>query len=81
MISKIIKLFLQKKKELLLRQQLVYIFQKKLITELKKKINFVYITLHVNGGTFLPIKTENIFEHNMHSEFGTISKKSAGSNK
>ena len=45
--------------------------------ELKKKINFVYITLHVNGGTFLPIKTDNIFEHNMHSEFGNISEQSA----
>jgi S-adenosylmethionine:tRNA ribosyltransferase-isomerase len=33
--------------------------------------------LHVNGGTFLPIKAENVFEHSMHSEFGTISKKSA----
>ena len=52
-------------------------FSKKLFAELKKKINFVYITLHVNGGTFLPIKTENIFEHNMHSEFGTISEESA----
>ena len=52
-------------------------FSKKLFAELKKKINFVFITLHVNGGTFLPIKTENIFEHNMHSEFGTISEQSA----
>ena len=52
-------------------------FSNKLFAELKKKINIVYITLHVNGGTFLPIKTENVFNHSMHSEFGIISKKSA----
>ncbi len=52
-------------------------FSDKLFAELKKKVNFVYVTLHVNGGTFLPIKTKNVFEHNMHSEFGIISKKSA----
>ena len=33
--------------------------------------------MHVNGGTFLPIKAENVFEHSMHSEFGAISKNSA----
>ncbi len=33
--------------------------------------------MHINGGTFLPIKAENVFEHSMHSEFGAISKNSA----
>lgn len=27
-----------------------------------------YLTLHVGGGTFQPIKTENVLEHPMHSE-------------
>ena len=46
-------------------------FTEKLIKNLKnKKVNFINITLHVNGGTFLPIKTQNIKDHRMHSEFG-----------
>ena len=53
-------------------------FTKKLIKDLKiKKINFINITLHVNGGTFLPIKTRNIEDHKMHSELGEISEDSA----
>ena len=52
-------------------------FSEKLFEKIKKKVNIVYVTLHVNGGTFLPIKAENVFEHSMHSEFGAISKKSA----
>ena len=53
-------------------------FTKKLIKNLKiKKVNFINITLHVNGGTFLPIKTQNIEDHKMHSEFGEISEDSA----
>ena len=53
-------------------------FSKKLIKDLKiKKVNFINITLHVNGGTFLPIKTQNIEDHKMHSELGEISEDSA----
>ena len=53
-------------------------FTKKLIKDLKiKKVNFINITLHVNGGTFLPIKTQNIEDHKMHSELGEISEDSA----
>ena len=53
-------------------------FTDKLIKNLKlKKVNFINITLHVNGGTFLPIKTKNIEDHKMHSEFGEITKDSA----
>ena len=52
-------------------------FSEKLFEKIKKKVNIVYVTLHINGGTFLPIKAENVFEHSMHSEFGAISKKSA----
>ncbi len=28
-----------------------------------------YVTLHVGAGTFLPVKTENLAEHQMHSEW------------
>ena len=53
-------------------------FTKKLINNLKNKgIKLINITLHVNGGTFLPIKSENVFDHKMHCEFGVISKKAA----
>ena len=30
------------------------------------------VTLHVGAGTFAPVKSENILEHKMHSEFYTI---------
>lgn len=30
------------------------------------------VTLHVGGGTFLPVKTEDIADHKMHSEWGEI---------
>ena len=53
-------------------------FTKKLIKNLKiKKVNFINITLHVNGGTFLPIKSQKIEDHKMHSELGEISEDSA----
>jgi S-adenosylmethionine:tRNA ribosyltransferase-isomerase len=31
-------------------------------------VEFAYVTLHVGAGTFLPVKTENIADHRMHSE-------------
>mgnify|MGYP001199226896 FL=1 len=53
-------------------------FTKKLIKDLKiKQVNLINITLHVNGGTFLPIKTKNIEDHKMHSELGEITEDSA----
>ena len=45
------------------------------INNLKKmKVNFASLTLHVNGGTFLPIRNNNPYKHSMHFERGTISK-------
>ena len=38
-----------------------------------KNITIQFITLHVGAGTFLPVKTENIQEHKMHSEYSHIS--------
>jgi S-adenosylmethionine:tRNA ribosyltransferase-isomerase len=32
------------------------------------------VTLHVGAGTFLPVKAEDTAAHNMHSEWGTISR-------
>jgi S-adenosylmethionine:tRNA ribosyltransferase-isomerase len=31
------------------------------------------VTLHVGAGTFLPVKVENIADHQMHSEYGEVS--------
>jgi S-adenosylmethionine:tRNA ribosyltransferase-isomerase len=42
-----------------------------------KNIEIHFVTLHVGGGTFLPVKTENIVDHKMHSEYFYISKDTA----
>lgn len=48
-------------------------FTNELLENLQTKgINISYVTLHIGGGTFLPVKRENILEHNMHSEFYSI---------
>ncbi len=36
-------------------------------------VEFTEVTLHVGAGTFLPVKAENLDEHRMHAEWGTIS--------
>lgn len=36
-----------------------------------------HVTLHVGGGTFLPVKTEDTVEHVMHSEWAQISPETA----
>jgi S-adenosylmethionine:tRNA ribosyltransferase-isomerase len=35
------------------------------------------VTLHVGGGTFLPVRTERIEDHRMHSEWGHVSRETA----
>ena len=53
-------------------------FTKELIDQLKnKKIKIIKVTLHVNGGTFSPIRVDDVAKHSMHYEEGIISKKSA----
>ncbi|MEI7683095.1 MAG: tRNA preQ1(34) S-adenosylmethionine ribosyltransferase-isomerase QueA [Candidatus Saccharibacteria bacterium] len=37
-----------------------------------KGVKVVYLTLHVGLGTFLPIRTDEIEDHNMHSEYFSI---------
>ena len=36
-------------------------------------VQFAYVTLHVGAGTFQPVRTENLAEHNMHSEWYSVS--------
>lgn len=51
-------------------------FTPELIQKLKDKgVEFAEVTLHVGLGTFLPVKTENIEEHKMHSEWVELSDK------
>lgn len=36
-----------------------------------------WVTLHVGAGTFLPVKTENVADHQMHAEWYQVSKETA----
>jgi len=50
-------------------------FTPKLLREIKKKgITVLEVTLHVGLGTFLPVKTNNILEHQMHAEYIEVKK-------
>ncbi|MBC3921100.1 tRNA preQ1(34) S-adenosylmethionine ribosyltransferase-isomerase QueA [Undibacterium sp. CY18W] len=37
-----------------------------------KGIKLAYVTLHVGAGTFQPVRTENLADHQMHSEWYTV---------
>jgi S-adenosylmethionine:tRNA ribosyltransferase-isomerase len=37
-----------------------------------KGVEFAYVTLHVGAGTFQPVRSENLAEHAMHSEWYTV---------
>src|SRR5690606_10565781 len=37
----------------------------------------LHVTLHVGGGTFLPVKADDTGEHVMHSEYAVISEETA----
>ena len=53
-------------------------FTKDVLEKLKtKNIEVVFVTLHVGGGTFLPVRTENILEHKMHAEYYEICEETA----
>jgi len=48
-------------------------FDDALLQQLKDKgVNFAYVTLHVGAGTFQPVRTENLSEHKMHTEWYTM---------
>ncbi|MHC4757630.1 MAG: tRNA preQ1(34) S-adenosylmethionine ribosyltransferase-isomerase QueA [Planctomycetota bacterium] len=50
-------------------------FTQNLMKNLENKgVVFAYITLHVGMGTFKPVTTEKLEEHQMHSEFYSINK-------
>ncbi|MBP2623301.1 tRNA preQ1(34) S-adenosylmethionine ribosyltransferase-isomerase QueA [Streptococcus oricebi] len=42
-----------------------------------KGVRLVYLTLHVGLGTFRPVSTDNLDEHEMHSEFYQLSPEAA----
>ena len=53
-------------------------FTPELLNEIQKKgVSIAYITLHVGLGTFRPVKTENIVEHEMHSEYYIVEQEQA----
>jgi S-adenosylmethionine:tRNA ribosyltransferase-isomerase len=48
-------------------------FTEELLDALRDRgIGIAFVTLHVGLGTFMPIRTENIEEHSMHSEWYTV---------
>ncbi len=48
-------------------------FDDELLEKLKQKgVRFAYLTLHVGAGTFQPVRSENLSEHIMHTEWYTI---------
>lgn len=40
-------------------------------------VDIVYVTLHVGLGTFRPVKTDNILQHHMHSEYYEVTGEAA----
>jgi S-adenosylmethionine:tRNA ribosyltransferase-isomerase len=45
-------------------------FDERLLQAIKQKgVESAYVTLHIGAGTFLPVRTEDIREHKMHSEY------------
>ncbi|MBU2628651.1 MAG: tRNA preQ1(34) S-adenosylmethionine ribosyltransferase-isomerase QueA, partial [Proteobacteria bacterium] len=53
-------------------------FTKELMADLKKKgIQFAELTLHVGYGTFVPVKVADIRDHQIHSEYFSLSRENA----
>ncbi|MGX6647413.1 tRNA preQ1(34) S-adenosylmethionine ribosyltransferase-isomerase QueA [Maricaulaceae bacterium MS644] len=44
----------------------------------RRGVAATHVTLHVGAGTFLPVKTENLEDHQMHAEWYQISDETAG---
>ncbi|WP_442968905.1 tRNA preQ1(34) S-adenosylmethionine ribosyltransferase-isomerase QueA [Psychrobacter sp.] len=48
-------------------------FDKLVLDKLAAKgINTAFVTLHVGAGTFAPVKTDNLLNHTMHSEYAHL---------
>lgn len=53
-------------------------FTQELLEKIEAKgVKLVYLTLHVGLGTFRPVSTSNLDEHEMHSEFYSLSEEAA----
>lgn len=53
-------------------------FTNELLEKIEAKgVKLVYLTLHVGLGTFRPVSVENVDEHEMHSEFYSLSEEAA----
>lgn len=53
-------------------------FTESLLRQVQAKgVEIVYITLHVGYGTFLPVQTEDIRDHTMHTEYYEIDQRAA----
>ena len=53
-------------------------FTKGLLKKIEEKgVNLAYVTLHVGIGTFRPVKTEEITDHQMHSEHYMLPERTA----
>lgn len=54
-------------------------FTEELLRQIEEKgVETAYVTLHVGLGTFRPVKTDNILEHHMHSEYYQVTEEAAG---
>jgi S-adenosylmethionine:tRNA ribosyltransferase-isomerase len=48
-------------------------FDQALLDRLRARgVQFAYVTLHVGAGTFQPVRTDDLAQHTMHSEWYTI---------
>ena len=53
-------------------------FSEQVLQKLRdKNVQIDFVTLHVGAGTFLPVKTDNIKDHKMHSEICCLSQETA----
>ncbi|AJC96015.1 tRNA preQ1(34) S-adenosylmethionine ribosyltransferase-isomerase QueA [Staphylococcus hyicus] len=43
----------------------------------EKGVNIAFVTLHVGLGTFRPVSVDNVNDHEMHSEYYTVTKETA----
>lgn len=53
-------------------------FTTELLEEISRMgVDLAYVTLHVGLGTFRPVKTDNILQHHMHSEYYEVTEQTA----
>jgi len=53
-------------------------FTETMLTRLKERgVGLHKVTLHVGAGTFLPVKADDIENHKMHAEFGSVSRETS----